>query len=54
MVESGPHEAVVAEAEDKEVAWGSVEEDGSGDGDFFECLLWGYGGGGVMDESVGK
>lgn len=49
MVESGPHEAVVAEAEDEKVARGSVEEDGSGDRDFFEGLLWGYGGGGVVN-----
>lgn len=49
MVEGGPHEAVVAEAEYKEVARRPVGEDGGGDGDFFQGLLWGYWGSGVMD-----
>lgn len=43
----------MAEAEDEEVAGRAGGEDGGGDADFFEGLLWGYGGGGVVDEGVG-
>lgn len=54
VIEGGPHEAVVAQAEDEEITGGFLLEDAEGDGDFFEGLLRGDVCCGVVDQSVGE
>lgn len=52
VVEPSPHEAIVAQAKDQEVAWGLPFQDLGRDRDLTEGLLWGDVGGCVVGESL--
>ncbi|PON74521.1 hypothetical protein PanWU01x14_049280 [Parasponia andersonii] len=54
VVEGGPHEAVVAQSEDEEVAGRLLLEDPHGDRDLLEGLLRGHVGRRIVDQGVGQ